>query len=66
MLRDYEMKSACHMIEQGKCFPCPLHLVTCKSVPFFITFYATKVTGGILTFGKSRLQKLLSFNQYSR
>ena len=66
MLRDYEMKSSCHMIEEGLCFLYPLHLVTCKSVLFFVTFYATKVTGGILTFGKSRLQKSLSFNKYSR
>ena len=64
MLRDYEMKSSCHMIEEG--FLYPLHLVTCKSVLFFMTFYATKVTGVILTFGKSRLQKSLSFNKYSR
>ena len=54
MLRDYEMESSCHMIEEGSCFLYPLHLVTCKSVLFFMTFYATKVTGGILTFGKSR------------
>ena len=45
MLRDYEMKSSCHMIEEGQCFLYPLHLVTCKSVLFFMTFYATKVMG---------------------
>ena len=64
MLTDYEMKSLCHMIEEG--FLYPLHLVTCKSVLFFMMFYATKVTWGVLTFGKSRLQKFLSFNKYSR
>ena len=36
-------------------FLCPLHLVTSKLVPFFMTFYTAKVTGGMVTFGRSKV-----------
>ena len=59
MLSDFEVKSLCHMIEEAKSFPCPLHLVACKSVPFFMTFYAAKVTRGMVTFGRSKATKVI-------
>ena len=64
MLRDYEMKSSCHMIEEVNVSP--VHLVACKSVPFFMIFYAAKVTGVWFLLAGQRLQKSLSFNKNGR
>ena len=60
------MESLCHVIEKTLCPSFLLCIAASISVPFFITFYSVKVVMGILTFDKSRLQKSLSFNKYSR
>ena len=54
------MKSSCHIIKEAYCLPCALHLVAYKSAPIVMTFYAAKVTRGMVTFGKSKATKVIA------
>ena len=58
MVRDNEMRSSCHMIEEASFLPYPLHLIASISVPFFMTFYSVKVVRGMVTFGRSVATKV--------
>ena len=58
MVRNYKMRSSCHIIEEAECLSYPLHLAASISVPFFMTFYSVKVVRGMVTFGKSKATKV--------
>ena len=58
MVKDYEMRSLYHMIEEASCLPYLLHLAASISVPFFMTFYSVKVVRGMATFGRSVATKV--------
>ena len=69
MVRDYEIRSSCHMIEEASCLHIssyPLHLAASILVPFFMMFYSVKVVRSMATFGRSVATKVFVMWEQAR
>ena len=59
MVRDYEMRSSCHIIEEAWCLSYPLHLTASISSTILHDILLCQIGQGMVTFGKSTVKEIL-------